>query len=137
MRVDGRIPIGSIVGQLWRLRELSAETFGVHGAASVRTILDAFSGEEPGKTFAACLIVSDGLDECRREARDYLLQQIEADVAVDPLTGLLCLEALQIFSKETWARPKVRKFIKHCTELRNASDLAFSLLEKLGGEGAA
>ncbi len=89
-----------------------------------------------GKTFAACLIVSDGIVERRREARDYLLQQIEADVPVDPLTGMLCVEALQIFPKELSARPMVHQFVKHCAGIRYTSDTALLLLKKISGEGS-
>jgi hypothetical protein len=131
MRIERVAPRDPTIVRLWTLRGQSAETCGVHSRAAVREILDAFAGLEPGKTFAACLIVSDGIQELRVMAREYLVARLGADVSVDALTGLLCLEALQFVPDICLAQPAVCEFIKQCAGLRDSSDLALMLLERL------
>lgn len=137
MRIQGP-PTDAIVLRLWELRGESGATTGVAGVhlkAAKREILNAFAGPEPGKTFAACLIISDGILPQRREAREHLLGRVAADVAVDGLTGLMCLETLQFIPNESLVRPAIRRFLEFYTGWSATVDLASSLLERAGGKG--
>lgn len=83
------------------------------------------------KLAAACLIVSDHLDEHFAAARQFMRDSLASDLMVDGLTGLLCLEALQFETDAVLGQQCVHDFVLAATEGLNPPGAAFVLLNKI------
>lgn len=104
---------------------------GTYSPRSLDAILSAFRSDQgSARTFAACLMVSDGIRELQKEARCHLRRALQTDDKVDGLTALLILETFQLFPDADLRVPCIVDFLRHAEGHPSAAELAGALLKR-------
>lgn len=69
-----RKPLTPDMEMLWEKRQRLMPSYITK--ALLDRLIQLFSGAEPGKIFAACLIITEGVKELQIEAREYLRRSL-------------------------------------------------------------
>ncbi len=96
-----------------------------------RPVVVASFENDRAKLAAACLIVSEHIDEHFAAARQHMRDSLRSDIKIDGLTGLLCLEALRFEPEEMLKQWHVHDFVLAVTQGLNPPGAAYVSLNKI------
>lgn len=94
----GHIPIHPRIRELFNLK-VSISVDGEDTEAARKVMISFRDDPEPVKTFAAGMIVCEGITKCEEDALNHIFSKIKGGEQVDSLTFLITLEALQRFPR--------------------------------------